>query len=290
MSNRNSFKKLIAINERRLQLLKEKKAMVGIYADPSIQIEIEGIEAILKELRDELEKVKDEPDGDPPTVYSLELRITIPQGFNMVSNRFSQFSKWLGNPLRKGDYPGSFEYPIEGQVLSLQDFPWEPPHMKRYNWKNIRAMLTEGFSAEELRRLCYDEPDFKSVYHQLAQNTGKMEIIDRLIEHANKKLQIDTLLARAEERNPARYEKHQPYYDVTTSPTTSTVLSSIQGLMVKISIHTNKWWPQGRCLVLADGTFSGTVFLDQRQEPVIFRFEILTIDGDSLDCFEVSVT
>ncbi len=111
-----------------------------------------------------------------------------------------------------------------GGEMVLQDSPEESPHMdKRYNWANIRAMLTEGFDAEELRRICYDEPNFKSVYHQLAQNTGKIEIIDQLIEYVNKKLQVDTLLARSKERNPARYEKHQPYYDVTTSPTTSSV-------------------------------------------------------------------
>jgi hypothetical protein len=114
----------------------------------------------------------------------LMLEINEPEGFNMLdSNRFSQFSKWLSNPLREGDNEGSFEYPIKGQVLS-----------------------------------------------------------------------------------------------------------SIQGLMVEISIHTNRWWPQGKCLVRPDGTFSGTVFLDQRQEPMIFRFDILTIDGDLLKRFEVPVT
>ncbi len=83
--------------------------------------------------------------------------------------------------------------------------------VKRYNWQNIRAMLTEGFTAEELRRFCYYEPNFKPVYHQLTQATGKMEIVDLLIKYAEQKLQIDTLLAWAEENNPARYEKHQPY-------------------------------------------------------------------------------
>ncbi|MCP4707755.1 MAG: hypothetical protein GY869_03950 [Planctomycetes bacterium] len=65
-----------------------------------------------------------------------------------------------------------------GPVAITTAFRQDSPDMvKRYNWQNIRAMLTEGFTPEELRRLCYDKPDFKPVYHQLAQNTGKTKII-----------------------------------------------------------------------------------------------------------------
>ena len=86
----------------------------------------------------------------------------------------------------------------------------------RYYIKNIRALLTEGFTDKELRRLCYDVSEFKPVHNQLAENTGKAEIIDRLIEFAEQKLQVETLLAQAKERNPGRYQQHQPYYPVSS--------------------------------------------------------------------------
>lgn len=82
----------------------------------------------------------------------------------------------------------------------------------RYNLKNIRTLLTEGFTDEELRRLCYDIPEFRPVYDQLAQLTGKAVIIDRLLEHADRQLQLENLLVLAKEGNPVRYAKHQPYY------------------------------------------------------------------------------
>jgi len=85
--------------------------------------------------------------------------------------------------------------------------------IKRYNFKNIRALLTEGFSEEDLRRFCYDEPGFKPIHHQIAQSAGKAQIIDQLFEYAEKTLQIDLLLAWAESQNPARYVQHQSYYD-----------------------------------------------------------------------------
>lgn len=33
-----------------------------------------------------------------------------------------------------------------------------------YNLSNIRALLTEGFTDEDLRHLCYDISDFRPVY------------------------------------------------------------------------------------------------------------------------------
>jgi hypothetical protein len=82
---------------------------------------------------------------------------------------------------------------------------------KHYHLQNIRTLLNEGFSAEELRRLCYEEFSFRPVYDQLAEDTGKAKIIDRLIEYAGQKLLFESLLALAKERNPARYQTHQPY-------------------------------------------------------------------------------
>jgi hypothetical protein len=92
--------------------------------------------------------------------------------------------------------------------------------MTRYNFENIRALLIRGFSDEELRRICYDVPDFRPVYDSLARQTGKAEIVDRLIEHAEAKLLIETLLTLAQKLNPRRFEKHQPYYDFTPVPAT----------------------------------------------------------------------
>lgn len=89
-----------------------------------------------------------------------------------------------------------------------------------YHLENIRTLLTLGFTSEELRRFCYDDPEFRSVYNQLAQNSGKAEIIDHLIEYADRKIQFDKLLAWAKEHNLPRYKEHQPYY-LTSQPSAS---------------------------------------------------------------------
>lgn len=95
--------------------------------------------------------------------------------------------------------------------------------MTKYNFENIRALLMNGFTDQELRRLCYDTPLFRPVYDQLARNTGKAEIIDLLIEYAEKKMLLDTLLKEIQERNPARFGAHQPYYDSISKEQTAQI-------------------------------------------------------------------
>lgn len=90
------------------------------------------------------------------------------------------------------------------------------PRDKRYNFERIRTLFIEGFSDEDLRDLCFDVPDFRPVYHQLAQTTGKTEIVRRLLAHAAQRAQLDLLLALAKERNPAQYTAREPYFLVVT--------------------------------------------------------------------------
>ncbi|MCK6626349.1 MAG: hypothetical protein L6R45_14380 [Anaerolineae bacterium] len=83
-----------------------------------------------------------------------------------------------------------------------------------YDFGKIRTLLTEGFSAEELRALVFDAPSFKPVYHLLADNTGKVEIVSRLLEHAERTRQLNRLLELAKEANPVQYARYEPYgYD-----------------------------------------------------------------------------
>jgi hypothetical protein len=93
---------------------------------------------------------------------------------------------------------------------------------RTFNLKNIRTFFSKGFSDEELRRLCFDEPEFKPVFEKLSQGMGKDRIIDELIQYAERRELIEPLLDVAEKLNPAGYERYQPYYDDSmVGPTTS---------------------------------------------------------------------
>lgn len=80
-----------------------------------------------------------------------------------------------------------------------------------YNLRNIRDLLNEGFSKEEIIELCFYEPQLKPVYDSLQAAASKPEVIRLVIDFAYQKLQMDVLLEAARKLNPARYEIHQPY-------------------------------------------------------------------------------
>ncbi|MEW5958142.1 MAG: response regulator [Chloroflexota bacterium] len=86
------------------------------------------------------------------------------------------------------------------------------PRCKRYHLKNIRALLSQGLTKDELRRLCYDTDAFRPVYDELTSRMSKARVIDKIVEYADQKLQLETLLRLARDYSgPARYEQHKPY-------------------------------------------------------------------------------
>ena len=90
--------------------------------------------------------------------------------------------------------------------------------VQQHNLTKIRALLNEGFSDEELRQLIFDVPVLKPVFNQLAHNTNKAQIVQKLLEFADQKELIEILLDQVKERNPAKYEKYQPYHEISTDP------------------------------------------------------------------------
>lgn len=80
-----------------------------------------------------------------------------------------------------------------------------------YNNKNIRTLLVEGFSEQDLREFCFDEKDFQPLYKQLPQEAGKNKIALLILDFAIRNLKVEKLLEWAESRNRTRYEKHSPY-------------------------------------------------------------------------------
>ena len=107
--------------------------------------------------------------------------------------------------------------------------------MQKYNIPNIRHLLNDGFTDKELRRVCYDDPAFRSVYDQLAANTGKAELIDRLIEFAEQKLLVEILLDKAQAHNPRRFKKYEPYFD--GKPARASLADDSRSLRAELAQH-----------------------------------------------------
>lgn len=101
-----------------------------------------------------------------------------------------------------------------------------------YNTARIRVLLTDGFTAEELRRFCFDDRDFRSVYNKLAPNTGKDVIIDKMLEHAELRCLFRVILDWAKKNNPLQYKIHEPYHTITEEKFMTDPYSITWALMV----------------------------------------------------------
>jgi hypothetical protein len=81
----------------------------------------------------------------------------------------------------------------------------------RYNTANIRRLLTRAFSADELRNLCYDDPELRPIIDRLSTSMGPAQIAAQIIEFCDHRLLFERLLRLAQRENPRQYEAHQPY-------------------------------------------------------------------------------
>jgi ATP-dependent Clp protease ATP-binding subunit ClpC len=104
-----------------------------------------------------------------------------------------------------------------------------------YRLNNIRSLLDEGFSLDELISLFCSDPLFRAIQEDLlaangagldqldsddevddsdkAKGLDKSAVIEALIQHAEAKAQFDLLLELAEKYNSAKFELHKPYYN-----------------------------------------------------------------------------
>jgi tetratricopeptide (TPR) repeat protein len=74
----------------------------------------------------------------------------------------------------------------------------------------IRRLLTESFTAEDLRRFCLDRPTFRPVVGEFGPGLGLNDMVDRLIEYCGTRLLWDELLADVKECRPHQYERFEP--------------------------------------------------------------------------------
>lgn len=71
----------------------------------------------------------------------------------------------------------------------------------------IRELLTASFTPQTLQRFCQDRPVFRPVVNSFGPGHGLSDMVDELIEHCEKKLLWDELLAGVKEISPRRVDR-----------------------------------------------------------------------------------
>jgi hypothetical protein len=95
-----------------------------------------------------------------------------------------------------------------------------------YDVQRIHTLLTEGFTADELRFFCQVTPEFQALAGELPAAIGEEELVDRMVERARAVPAYDQLLVWAQKHNPRVYEAHQPYAGAASPGTPSGVATA----------------------------------------------------------------
>lgn len=74
-----------------------------------------------------------------------------------------------------------------------------------WNTAAIRDLLSAAFNDEELTTLCFDH--FHAVYETFGAGMSKSQKIQFLLDHCVRHEQLDELVQRVKERNPAQYAR-----------------------------------------------------------------------------------
>jgi hypothetical protein len=83
--------------------------------------------------------------------------------------------------------------------------------MADYNLSRLQGLFSQAFTAEELKILCYDRPEYKAVYNQITAGSDVQEISRRLIVAAGERNQLEALLDQAEKLKPGLLEALQAF-------------------------------------------------------------------------------
>ena len=108
MSREDELKRLITNHNRRLQILQERKALLGVTADPSLLLEIEDIEAELDRLQSELKKTSVSTGSLSVTLddATLQSELSVTDSVKAYARGKLQNPYTFGVPVSSGEFYG----------------------------------------------------------------------------------------------------------------------------------------------------------------------------------------
>lgn len=101
-----------------------------------------------------------------------------------------------------------------------------------YNIAAIRQLLRAAFTAEDLKRFCYDRTTFHFILDHFGLGFSFVQVIDVVLEQCRKHGLFPHLLADIRQINPRQYERHGPYVlKEGDQPSAGSVPPSTTGIM-----------------------------------------------------------
>jgi hypothetical protein len=79
-----------------------------------------------------------------------------------------------------------------------------------YDLAAIRRLLLASFTAEELKRFCWDRPSFRPVVADFGPGSNKNDMVDRVLEHCETRILFDSLLHDVAQVRPRQFSRFAP--------------------------------------------------------------------------------
>ena len=193
MTDIETIKEQIAAHNRRLHKLRLQKATYGLAANPSIELEIEDIEAELKKLQAEWPRLEAGPADSASAAPSGAAKYNLTAPGAQVGVIGDQVTIRGGIHFHSGSAPPPSSAESAGRAGG------------DYAQGRVQALLADIFTEDELRDFCLYEAAFQPVYDELKESDRKADILRQILNHARKKGLFDDLLAWAKEANAERY-------------------------------------------------------------------------------------
>lgn len=105
-----------------------------------------------------------------------------------------------------------------------------------YNLAAIRQLLQAAFTAEELRRFCYDRPAFRPITNRFGPGHGLDDMVDEVITYCETYLTFPELLDEIRQANPRQYERFAARILPASAPAGAPE-PDLRGAMVEIQRH-----------------------------------------------------
>lgn len=85
--------------------------------------------------------------------------------------------------------------------------PSQPAPAPAWDTAAVRELLMAAFGDEDLTTFCYD--NFRPVYEEFTTGMSRTQKVQRLVEHCERRGEMEKLLAQVERANPFQYERYR---------------------------------------------------------------------------------
>jgi outer membrane protein assembly factor BamB len=189
---------------------KKQEARGGKQEAGSREQEADDVASLRRQLGEARENLRLIEERKSQYVMAVDVPLQLVKEERRLRERIAELERQLAGAVPAGAGGVAVGGDVQGDVITgrPEHFPpeeKEPAVGTGWNTAAVRDLLLAAFSDEELVTFCFDY--FPAVYEELGGGMGKGQKVQRLLDYCLRHGQMEELLARVREYNPAQYAR-----------------------------------------------------------------------------------